>query len=236
MDFPDLTDRRRHVLEASRRPGWVDAVLTAGMGATLGVASFRAPWSWIVATILMALTITITVVLTRSFTRRRDIPGEGLTDRRSALGFWAMYLAVFALGQVRVPHAWQPWWALAVAVIALSGGLGYLRLTERFTIDRLTHSAAPVSMRDSPEPSQSPTRTALYAFLYPVAALEHAAVMEGLAVPASELDEQVEALTNAGHVHVERHRTLLGSSRTWLSLTLQGRKAYAAAANQSPGR
>lgn len=80
MDFPDLTDRRRHVLEASRRPGWVDAVLTAGMGATLGVASFRAPWSWIVATILMALTITITVVLTRSFTRRRDIPGEGLTD------------------------------------------------------------------------------------------------------------------------------------------------------------
>ena len=128
------------------------------MGVTLGVATFQAAWSWIVGIILLALTIAITVVLTRSFAKRRDIPGEGLTDRRSTLIFMAMYLAVFALGQARVPHAWQPWWALAVAVIALSGGLGYLRLTERSTIDRLAGSTAPTLMRDCPESFQSPTR------------------------------------------------------------------------------
>ncbi|SDB79733.1 hypothetical protein GA0111570_1012 [Raineyella antarctica] len=235
MDVPDLTDRRRRTLEASRRPGWVDVVLAAGMGVTLGVASFQAIWSWIVGIILLALTITIAVVLNRSFAKRRDVPGEGLTDRRSALMFMAMYLAVFVLGQARVPHAWQPWWALAVAVIAMSGGLGYLRLTERFTIERLAGTAAPILMRECPESFRSPTRAALCACLYPVSALERAAVVEGLAVPASELDEQVAALTNAGDVRLER-RGQLGSSRTWLSLTLQGRKAYAAAANQSPGR
>lgn len=234
MDFPDLADQRRRTLEASRRPGWVDAVLAAGMGATLGVASFQAVWSWIVAIILLALTITIAFILNRSFVRRRDVPGEGLTDRRSVLIFMATNLAVLVLAMIRVPPGLAAWWALTVAVITVLSGLGYLRLTERFMIDRLASAAVPALMQDCPGVFRSPTQAALCACLYPVSALERAAVLEGMAVPLSELDEQIEALTNAGHVQVER-RGQLGLSRTWLSLTLQGRKTYAAA-NPSLGR
>lgn len=135
-----------------------------------------------------------------------------------------MHLAVFALVTADSPLGWQPWWALVVTVVVSAVGFAYLRLNERFTVDRLAREAPPSRTLEQDEAGHSPIRGALLACLYSVSALERTVLLEGLEASESELDEQIAALELDSHVLVER-RGRKGRTRTWLSLTVPGRQA-----------
>ncbi len=222
MHGSDLDALRRRVLAASLRPAWVDAVIAVGFGLSLGVLSAQVLWSWALGAVLLVASIVLSVGLTRSFATRRDEPGSGLADRRSALVFLAMFAAVYLLGMLDGPRGWQPEWMLAYAMALSAVGYAYLRLVERFTVDRLARSGSPAGSVEEDE-----VRGALYESLYQVAALERDVLVRGLGVPEAALDQHLSELEAAGHLRVQRrghgHR-----ERTWLSLTVPGRQATTA--------
>lgn len=235
MDEPDLESRRQRLLAASGRPAWIDACLAVCFGLTLGVASAQVAWSWAVGAVLLVFSIGLGVVLTRSFATRRDVPGEGLADRRSVAAFLVMYLGIVLLSVPEGPAGWRPGWMLGHAGLVTVISYGFLRLTEHFTLGRLARSRPAVWADVAQEAGEGPVRRVLYASLYQVAALDRETVVAGLEVSGAELDEQICVMERAGHLRVER-RGGARRSRTWLSLTVPGRQAVAAAAGRASGR
>lgn len=221
MEDEDQASPRQRVLAASCRPAWVDALVAVGFGLALGVLSAQVRWSWILGGILLVGALVLAVVLNRRFATRRDEPGSGLADRRSGLVYLAMILGVYLLGMLEFPQGWQPGWMLAYAAVFSVIGYGYLRLVERFTVDRLVRAASPVARSSE----QDGIRAAIRGSLYQVAALEQDVMARGLGLSEGELDEHVSDLERAGHLQVHGR----GRGRTWLALTVPGRQAVTAA-------
>lgn len=70
-------------------------------------------------------------------------------------------------------------------------------------------------------------RLQICAILAPISEVEFKVLKEKLAVSDSVLSKHIKALEDANYVNVAK-RTDLGRKRTWLSLTREGRQAYAA--------
>lgn len=73
----------------------------------------------------------------------------------------------------------------------------------------------------------APHRLRICALLAPVESMEFGSVRDELGVADSVLSKQFKALTDAGFATTSKARGDTGRQRTWLSLTRQGRTAFA---------
>ncbi|GAA3207299.1 transcriptional regulator [Actinocorallia longicatena] len=71
----------------------------------------------------------------------------------------------------------------------------------------------------------APNRLQLMSLLYPLTEAEFAFLRDHINVSDSVLSKQAAALESAGYLEI-RKRTLAGRSRTWFSLTEEGRDAF----------
>lgn len=72
----------------------------------------------------------------------------------------------------------------------------------------------------------SPLRLKVCAALATATALEFAAIEEALAIPTATLSKQLRLLADAGYVSLDKRKQAFGRPRTWVALTLQGRRAF----------
>lgn len=72
----------------------------------------------------------------------------------------------------------------------------------------------------------SPVRLRICAALATAISLEFTALEDALAVSTSGLSKQLRVLADAGYVKLEKRKQPFGRPRTWVGLTLQGRKAF----------
>lgn len=72
----------------------------------------------------------------------------------------------------------------------------------------------------------SPVRLRICAALATAAQLEFVVLEEALGVSTSSLSKQLRLLTDAGYVKLEKQKQSFGRPRTWVGLTLLGRKAF----------
>lgn len=72
----------------------------------------------------------------------------------------------------------------------------------------------------------SPVRLRICAALSTATALEFTAVENALLVSTSTLSKQLKILGDAGYVTLEKRQQSFGRPRTWISLTLNGRRAF----------
>lgn len=73
----------------------------------------------------------------------------------------------------------------------------------------------------------SPLRLRICAALDAATEVEFAALEEMLDVSTSLLSKQLRILTDAGYVELDKRRQPIGRPRTWVRLTLSGRRAWA---------
>lgn len=73
----------------------------------------------------------------------------------------------------------------------------------------------------------APHRLRICALLAPVESMEFGTVRDELGVADSVLSKQLRALTDAGFATTSKRRGETGRPRTWLSLTCEGRRAFA---------
>ncbi len=74
----------------------------------------------------------------------------------------------------------------------------------------------------------SPVRLRICAALATATALEFTAIEEALELSTSALSKQLRILGEAGYVTLDKRKQPFGRPRTWVSLTLQGRRAFKA--------
>lgn len=74
----------------------------------------------------------------------------------------------------------------------------------------------------------APHRLRICALLAPVESMEFGSVRDELGVADSVLSKQFKVLTDAGFATTSKARGETGRARTWLALTREGRKAFAA--------
>ncbi len=72
----------------------------------------------------------------------------------------------------------------------------------------------------------SPVRLRICAALATAAALEFTAIEDALRISTSTLSKQLRTLGDAGYVTLDKRKQAFGRPRTWVSLTLQGRRAF----------
>ncbi len=72
----------------------------------------------------------------------------------------------------------------------------------------------------------SPVRLRICAALGTATALEFTAIEEALKVSTSTLSKQLRVLADAGYVSLDKRKQSFGRPRTWVSLTLRGRRAF----------
>lgn len=77
------------------------------------------------------------------------------------------------------------------------------------------------------ETIHAPHRLRICALLAPVESMEFGTVRDELGVADSVLSKQFRALTDAGYATTSKARGGNGRQRTWLSLTREGRRAFA---------
>ena len=77
------------------------------------------------------------------------------------------------------------------------------------------------------ETIHAPHRLRICALLAPVESIEFGAVRDELGVADSVLSKQFKALADAGFATTSKARGETGRQRTWLSLTRDGRRAFA---------
>lgn len=73
----------------------------------------------------------------------------------------------------------------------------------------------------------APHRIRICALLSPVESMEFGAVRDELGVADSVLSKQLKVLVDAGYAQTTKARGDSGRARTWLSLTRNGRRAFA---------
>lgn len=72
----------------------------------------------------------------------------------------------------------------------------------------------------------SPVRLRVCAALAPAMMLEFTVIEEALNLSTSSLSKQLRLLADAGYVKLEKRKQPIGRPRTWVGLTLRGRKAF----------
>lgn len=72
----------------------------------------------------------------------------------------------------------------------------------------------------------SPVRLRVCAALATASALEFAAIEESLELSTPALSKQLRLLADAGYVTLDKRKQSFGRPRTWVSLTLKGRRAF----------
>lgn len=72
----------------------------------------------------------------------------------------------------------------------------------------------------------SPVRLKICAALATATALEFTAIEDALGISTSALAKQLRILGDAGYVTLDKRRQSFGRPRTWVSLTLLGRRAF----------
>ena len=72
----------------------------------------------------------------------------------------------------------------------------------------------------------SPVRLRICAALATASALEFTAIEKTLEISTSTLSKQLRVLMDAGYVTLEKRKQTFGRPRTWVSLTLPGRRAF----------
>lgn len=73
----------------------------------------------------------------------------------------------------------------------------------------------------------APHRLRMCALLAPVESMEFGAVRDELGVADSVLSKQLKALVDSGYASTTKAKGETGRARTWLSLTREGRRAFA---------
>ncbi len=79
---------------------------------------------------------------------------------------------------------------------------------------------------DFDELIHSPVRLRICAALSTASALEFTAIEEALSISTSSLSKQLRILSEANYVKLEKQKQPFGRPRTWVGLTLMGRKAF----------
>ncbi len=72
----------------------------------------------------------------------------------------------------------------------------------------------------------SPVRLRICAALATATALEFTAIEDALGISTSTLSKQLRVLGEAGYVTLDKRKQPFGRPRTWVSLTLKGRRAF----------
>ncbi len=72
----------------------------------------------------------------------------------------------------------------------------------------------------------SPVRLRICAALATASALEFTAIEESLDLSTPTLSKQLRVLADAGYVILDKRKQSFGRPRTWVSLTLKGRRAF----------
>ena len=72
----------------------------------------------------------------------------------------------------------------------------------------------------------SPVRLRICAALATASALEFTAIEESLELSTPALSKQLRVLADAGYVTLDKRKQSFGRPRTWVSLTLKGRRAF----------
>lgn len=72
----------------------------------------------------------------------------------------------------------------------------------------------------------SPVRLRICAALATATELEFTAVEDALGISTSTLSKQLRVLREAGYVTLDKRKQPFGRPRTWVSLTLKGRRAF----------
>ncbi len=72
----------------------------------------------------------------------------------------------------------------------------------------------------------SPVRLRICAALAIATALEFTAIEDALGISTSTLSKQLRVLGEAGYVTLDKRKQTFGRPRTWVSLTLKGRRAF----------
>lgn len=85
-------------------------------------------------------------------------------------------------------------------------------------------------MTDAPdafdELIHSPGRLRICAALATASALEFAAMEEALEMSTATLSKQLRILSDAGYVTLDKRKQPFGRPRTWVALTIPGRRAF----------
>ncbi len=72
----------------------------------------------------------------------------------------------------------------------------------------------------------APVRLRICAAMSTASELEFAALEEALGISTSSLSKQLRLLSDAGYVKLEKQKQSFGRPRTWVGLTLTGRRAF----------
>lgn len=72
----------------------------------------------------------------------------------------------------------------------------------------------------------SPVRLRICAALATATALEFAAMEEALEMSTATLSKQLRILSDAGYVALDKRKQPFGRPRTWVALTIPGRRAF----------
>lgn len=79
---------------------------------------------------------------------------------------------------------------------------------------------------DFDELIHSPVRLRICAALATASALEFTAIEEALSISTPSLSKQLRILAEANYVKLEKQKQPFGRPRTWVALTLPGRRAF----------
>lgn len=130
----DVEAARRATAEVTRRSPWLDAALALVVGASVA-AGLLEQWGVSVGVLLVG-SVAVAIATQRRQRRRGRILDQRAMGAR-ALPFMALYLVMFLLLQIGPPDDWQPWYALAVGVVAALGGFAWLRWDDAYQARRL---------------------------------------------------------------------------------------------------
>ncbi len=126
---------RRAAVDGTRRPTWLLAAFAVVLGTAFGFALLRTPLGWVVGAVLFVVSIVGFLVVDSRLKRRRgrllNLGGAGV------LRFFVVYGVMFVIGQIDVPHAWQPWFAIAAGMLLALLFYIYLRWDDADTARRL---------------------------------------------------------------------------------------------------
>lgn len=115
---------RESAVDSTRHPRWLFVALSLCQGIAFGFVLLRTTAGWITGASIFVVAMVAFLILNARVKRRR---GRLLHDGKwSSVRFFAVFAAIFIIGQIRVPGTWQPWFAIGAGVFFALLSYGYL--------------------------------------------------------------------------------------------------------------